>query len=69
MILLTSLELLLGWERLALFGRNGYIEIIKWLTIKYFYFAGYLPVYWYASSMIISITGGESRSICYLYSR
>ena len=32
--LITGLELFLGWERLPLFGRFGYVEMIRFLTIK-----------------------------------
>ena len=32
--LITGLELFSGWERLPLFGRFGYVEMIRFLTIK-----------------------------------
>jgi hypothetical protein len=32
--LIIALEFLLGWERLSLFGRFGYVEMIKCLMIK-----------------------------------
>ena len=32
--LITSLELFSGWERLPLFGRFGYVEMIRFLMIK-----------------------------------
>jgi hypothetical protein len=32
--LITGLELFSGWERLPLFGRFGYVEMIRFLMIK-----------------------------------
>jgi hypothetical protein len=34
MVLTIGLKSILGWERLPLFGRYGYVEMIKCLTIK-----------------------------------
>jgi hypothetical protein len=34
MVLTIGLKSILGWERLSLFGRYGYVEMIKCLTIK-----------------------------------
>jgi hypothetical protein len=34
MVLISGLERLLGWERLPLYGRFGYIEMTKFLIIK-----------------------------------
>jgi hypothetical protein len=34
MELIIGLKSILGWERLPLFGRYGYVEMIKCLTIK-----------------------------------
>jgi hypothetical protein len=42
MELTISLKSILGWERLPLFGRYGYVEMIKCLTKKLFHFAGYI---------------------------
>ena len=36
MILITSLEFLLEWERLMLFGHFGYVEITTFLMIRIF---------------------------------
>jgi hypothetical protein len=34
MALIIGLKSILGWERLHSFGRYGYVEMIKYLTIK-----------------------------------
>jgi hypothetical protein len=34
MVLTIGLKSILGWERLSLFGRYGYVEMIRCLTIK-----------------------------------
>jgi hypothetical protein len=34
MVLTSGLERLLGWEYLPLYGRYGYVEMIKFLMIK-----------------------------------
>jgi hypothetical protein len=36
MVLTIGLKSILGWERLPLFGRYGYVEMIKCLTITTF---------------------------------
>jgi hypothetical protein len=41
-VLMKGLGCLLGWKSLPLFGRYGYVKMIKCLTIKIFSFAGYL---------------------------
>jgi hypothetical protein len=61
--LIIGLEHLLGWERLSLFGRYGYVEMIKYLMIKilllYRSSTG-VPV---RSFMVVSSAGGELRSV------
>ena len=63
MRLITCLELFLGWERLPLFGRFGYVEMIRFLTIKVLPYAGYLHMYWDSSFMALSTSRGESRPV------
>jgi hypothetical protein len=34
MVLISGLERLLGWDRLTLYGRYGYVEMTKFLIIQ-----------------------------------
>jgi hypothetical protein len=63
MELTIGLKSILGWERLSLFGRYGYVEMIMCLTTKLFYFAGYLQSYWYTSFVVVSATFTGSRPL------
>jgi hypothetical protein len=63
MVLISGLENLLEWECLSLFGRCGYIKIIKYLIIKKISLAGYLPVHWYSSFMVYSSASGASQLV------
>jgi hypothetical protein len=59
MILILGLERLLGWERLPLYGRFGYIEMTKFLMIK-------ICLSCRSSTglfMVTSLEDGESRPI------
>jgi hypothetical protein len=55
MVLITGLKHLLGWERLLLFGRFGYVDMIKCLTIKIILFCMLSMVHRYTSLMVVFI--------------
>jgi hypothetical protein len=56
-----GLNYLLGWKSLPLFGRFGYVEMIRCLTIKKcFSYAGHISVQFFAPFMVTSAPYGGS---------
>jgi hypothetical protein len=58
-----GLKSILRWERLLLFGRFGYVEMIKCLMIKLFHLTGYLQSYQYSLFVVTASAIGGSRPI------
>jgi hypothetical protein len=64
MVLIIVLVFLFGWNRLPLFSHFDDAEMIRFSMIKFFYYAGYLPVHQFAPFMVISTTHVENRDLC-----
>jgi hypothetical protein len=54
---------ILGWERLPLYGRFGYVEMAIFLMIKFFSYACNIPVYGFAPFMVIASGLGGPRPL------
>jgi hypothetical protein len=60
---IIRLEYLLGWQRLPLFGRYWYVEMTRFQRLKFFSYAGYVPVHNFAPFMVVSSTCEEPQPV------
>jgi hypothetical protein len=63
MVWIPGLSVLLGWERLSLFSRHGYVEMTRFLITFFFSYAGHIPVHNYAPFMGATLACGASRPL------
>jgi hypothetical protein len=60
---IIRLEYLLGWQRLPLFGRYWYVEMTRFQRLKFFSYAGYVPVHNFAPFMVVSSACEEPQPV------